>query len=452
MAKFDLVINNANVLTHNPEKKWQHQQQKLSIGCKDGKVVEISTTPLTSAQETIEAEHLHLLPGCIDSQVHFREPGLTHKEDLAAGTLGALRGGVTAVFEMPNTNPNTTTKEAFEHKLSLAKDRCWVNYAFFIGASHDNIKHIPDLEKLPGCVGIKIFMGSSTGTLLVDDDKDLENILRHGKRRIAVHCEDETRLKQRKELALQSQKVHDHPVWRDEDTAFIATEKITRLAQKTGRPLHVLHITSQKEIEYLENLKYKYPKDLVSVECLPQHLTLHAPECYDNLGSRAQMNPPIRSRQHQEALWRGIANGTVDVIGSDHAPHTLDEKALPYPQSPSGMPGTQTLIPLMLTHVNNDKLSLERLCQLISYNPCRLYGVQNKGQIAKGFDADFTLIDMKKSKTIENSWIECLSGWSPFEGFQSAGWPVATILAGQVAMRDDEVIGAPKGQSVHFKS
>ncbi len=450
MHKFDLVINNAQTIVYKPGQRWQHTIEPLSIGCQNGKITCISTSALSDSTETIDATHLHLLPGCIDSQVHFREPGLTHKEDLAAGTLGALKGGVTAVFEMPNTSPNTTNKKAFEQKMSLAKDRCWVNYAFFIGACKENIHQLHELEKLPGCVGVKIFMGSSTGSLLVDDSQDLEDILSNGGRRIAIHCEDEKRLNERKNIAMQSKNVHDHPQWRDEDTAFLATQEITQLAQKTNRPVHVLHITSQKEIEFLRELKNSTAKDLVTVECLPQHLSFYAPECYTQLGTKVQMNPPIRSRHHHEALWRGITNGTVDVIGSDHAPHTLTEKSLPYPRSPSGMPGVQTLLPVMLTHVNNQRLNLERLTQLTSYNPSRIYGVQNKGQIAEGFDADFTLIDLKIKKTITDNWIECLSGWTPFDGFQCQGWPVATILSGDIAMRDDEVIGQPKGQAVSF--
>lgn len=447
--QFDLAINNAQALIFNPKEKWQHSTETLSVGCKDGKITVLSPTPLTDAKKIIDAKGLHLLPGCIDSQVHFREPGLTHKEDLAAGTLGALKGGITAVFEMPNTTPSTTTTERFEDKMGLAKNRCWVNYAFFIGADKKNTDQLSQLEQLFGCCGTKIFMGSSTGSLLVDDTKELEAILRSGRRPIAVHCEDETRLKERKSIAEKSQNVADHPNWRDEQTSFLATKRITDLSQKTERPIHVLHITSKKEMEYLKTLKDK-GQTPITVECLPQQLTFHAPECYEQLGAKAQMNPPIRSLEHQKALWQGISDGTVDVIGSDHAPHTLEEKSKPYPQSPSGMPGVQTLLPVMLTHVNDGRLSLERLTQLICSNPCRIYGVKEKGQIAPGFDADFTLIDLKAQRTIEDKQMACLSGWTPYSGFKAQGWPIATILAGQIAMYEDEIIGHPKGQPVLF--
>ena len=447
----DLIIKNATVMLAEENSKGEIRiyETQTHVGVKDGKIRQMGSENTPSLQ-IFDAKGLHLLPGVIDSQVHFREPGMIHKEDLATGTKSAALGGVTSIFEMPNTVPATTTAELHQDKLRRAQKRAWVNYAFFIGGSADNVSKLAELEKLPACPGIKIFMGSSTGTLLVDDATVLENIFRQGSRRLVFHSEDEARLKERKHIAVDSKDVRNHPVWRDVESAMISTTKLLDLSEKTKRPVHVLHVTSGDEMALLKKRKKK-KFGLVTVEALPQHLTLFAPECYERLGTLAQQNPPIREKAHQEALWKAIKDGTVDVIGSDHAPHTLEEKKQAYPQTPSGMPGVQTMLPIMLHHVNEGRLSLERLVELVCENPRHVFGCKNKGRIEIGLDADFTLVDLKKVRTIENKNQASRSGWTPFDGMKIKGWPVATVIAGNFVMQDDQVLGTPHGQPVEFQ-
>lgn len=400
---------------------------------------------LKEAHERIDATGLYVLPGVIDTQVHFREPGNEHKEDLASGTAAAIAGGVTAVCEMPNTDPPTVSESAIADKLTRAAGRAWCDHAFFVGAAPDNVEDLPNLERLPGVCGVKIFMGSSTGSLLISDDATLERILAAGSKRVAVHSEDEARLKERWHLAEEGRTPHHHPVWRDEETALRATTRLLHLARNTGRCVHVLHVTSAQEMDLLRT-----HKDIATVEVTPQHLTLEAPDCYDRLGTLAQMNPPIRSSQHREALWRAISEGIVDVIGSDHAPHSLEEKAQAYPTSPSGMPGVQTLVPIMLNHVSAGRMSLERLVDLIANKPAHIYGMVTKGQVTIGYDADLTLVDLHAKRTITADSILSKCGWTPYDGMQVTGWPIATVIRGRLVMRDGEILGQPDGRPIQF--
>lgn len=441
--QLDLILRDGICLLPRPD--GGAEARKADIGIQNGKIALIGEITQSAKQE-ISLKGQHILPGVIDSQVHFREPGLTHKEDLESGTRAAALGGVTAVFEMPNTNPSTTTREAFEEKLKRAQGRCHVKYAFYIGGAHDNFDKVAELERLPHCSGIKIFMGSSTGTLLVEDDETLEKLLACGSRRMIFHSEDEMRLRERKHIAEASHDVHDHCHWRDAQTALKSTQRLLKLARKTQRPIHVLHISTQEEMELL-----KENKDIATVEVLPQHLTLFAPDCYTQLGTLAQQNPPIREKHHLEGLWKGLNNRTVDVIGSDHAPHTLEEKQKVYPASPSGVPGVQTLVPIMLNHVNNGKLPLEHFVELTAHNPARIFGVRNKGQIKIGYDADFTIVDLNKTQTITNSWIASKCAWTPFDGMTVKGWPTHTIIDGQIIMKDDQILRPHSGRPVDFE-
>lgn len=442
---YDLLIKGGTCLLPHPSDQSLIEQQ-ADIAITAGRIVKIRDTINAPARKTLHVPGLHVLPGVIDSQVHFREPGMTHKEDLESGTRAAILGGVTSIFEMPNTNPPTTTIEAFQEKLRRAQSRAHANYAFFAGASHDNISEIGTLEKQPHCSGIKIFMGSSTGNLLVEDDESLEKILRQGQRRVIVHSEDEMRLRERKHIALEQADVHYHPVWRDIETAVSSTTRLLRLARKTGRRIHVLHVSTAEEMDLL-----KMSKDIATVEVLPQHLTLYAPDCYDRLGTYAQQNPPIRDKRHLDRLWQALLDGTVDVIGSDHAPHTREEKDRPYPNSPSGLPGVQTLVPIMLNHVHEGRLSLHKFVELVTTNPCQVFGIKNKGKIRQDFDADLTIVDLKKVKTIDNSWIASKCGWTPFHGMQVRGWVTHTVVGGHIVMAEDQVLMAPQGQPVNFE-
>ncbi|MBI1182601.1 MAG: dihydroorotase [Alphaproteobacteria bacterium] len=434
---FDLLIRNATCVSHRGI-------GRADVGVADGRTAAIGDLSQADAETVIDAEGLHLLPGVIDSQVHFREPGLEHKEDLESGSRGAVLGGVTAVFEMPNTKPSTTTADALAYKLERARGRMWCDHAFYVGAAAENVALLADLERLPGCCGVKLFMGASTGDLLVYEDDVILQVLQNGSRRVSVHSEDEQRMRERKELAVAGD-VHSHLVVRDDQSAIIATNRLLALARRAGRRVHVLHVTTADEIALLAR-----NKDIATVEVTPQHLTLAAPDCYDELGSRAQMNPPIRTAAHREGLWRGIADGIVDVLGSDHAPHTLEEKANPYPGSPSGMTGVQTLVPLMLDHVNAGRLNLHQLVDLTSAGPARIWGLSRKGRLAVGWDADYTLVDMKATRTIEDSWIASKAGWTPFAGKQVTGWPIGTIIRGQRVMWDDQLADAPAGEPIRF--
>lgn len=436
----DLLVIGGTVMTPNGA-------ECTDIACINGRIVALGDLlSRWSAEQVVNAKGLHVLPGVIDSQVHFREPGLTHKEDLEAGTRGAVLGGVTGVFEMPNTNPLTLWEADLQAKLGAAAGRAWCDYAFYMGGSAVNAEKLHELENLPGCCGVKVFMGSSFGDLLADEDEVLRKILRHGKRRMAVHAEDEARLIERKALVEISGDVRQHPHWRDVESAFKATRRIVGLAVETGRRLHVLHVTTAEEMAFLAQHKGR-----VTVETTPHHLTMHAPDCYQRLGSFAQMNPPVRELHHQQALWKAIREGVVDVIGSDHAPHTREEKAQPYPQSPSGMTGVQTLLPIMLNHVHHGRLSLQRLVDLTSAGPARIFGIEGKGRIALGFDADLTLVDLNTRRAIHNDWIASRSGWSPYDGVDVTGWPIHTIVRGEIVVCDEQLVGgSPCGKMMRF--
>ncbi|MFG1184838.1 dihydroorotase [Xanthobacter aminoxidans] len=414
------------------------------IGVTGGRIRAIGDLSAASAGEVVDATGLHILPGVIDTQVHFREPGLEQKEDLETGSRAAVMGGVTGVFEMPNTIPQTTNPSALEDKIARGTNRMHCDFAFYVGGTHDNVKDLPELERLPGAAGIKVFIGSSTGSLLVPDDDGVRNILKVIRRRAAFHCEDEPRLQERKGLRVPGD-ASSHPVWRDEIAALTATRRLVNLARETGARVHVLHVTSAEEMDFLADAR-----DVASVEVTPHHLTMAAPECYDRLGTLAQMNPPVRGARHRDGLWAAIANGVVDVLGSDHAPHTLEEKSKPYPESPSGMTGVQTLVPLMLDHVAAGRLTLERFIDLTSAGPARLFGIAGKGRIVVGYDADFTVVDLKRRATITNSWIASRAQWTPYDGKDVTGWPVGTFVRGRKVMWEGELTGPSAGQPIRF--
>lgn len=434
---YDLILKGGTLVNHDGE-------GVRDLGVKGGRFAAIGDLGKASASETIDCRGLHLLPGVIDTQVHFREPGLTHKEDLESGSLSAVMGGVTAVFEMPNTDPLTISAETLADKVRRGHHRMHCDFAFFVGGTRENVKDLTELERLPGCAGVKVFMGSSTGSLLVADDKGLRDILKVIRRRASFHAEDEPRLTERKNLRVEGDP-RSHPIWRDEQAALIATERLVRIAHETGARVHVLHISTAQEMEFLAG-----HKDVASVETTPHHLTLEAPGCYERLGTRAQMNPPVRDAAHKAGIWHGIGNGVVDVLGSDHAPHTREEKAKSYPASPSGMTGVQTLVPVMLDHVHAGRLSLLRLVDLTSAGPARLFGIAGKGRIAVGYDADLTVVDLKRRETITDRWVASRAGWTPYDGMKVTGWPVGTFIRGHKAMWQGELVAPAQGERVRF--
>jgi len=433
---FDLILKGGTVVNHDGK-------GQRDIGVVAGRVAAIGDLSRADAGETIDCTGLHILPGVVDSQVHFREPGLEHKEDLETGSRAAVLGGVTAVFEMPNTNPLTTSEAALADKVARATGRMHCDFAFWVGGTRDNARDAGELERLPGAAGIKVFMGSSTGSLLVEDDEGVYEILRHTRRRAAFHSEDEYRLRERLSERIENDP-SSHPVWRDEVAAIRCTDRLVRIARLARARIHVLHISTAEEIEFLE-----HHKDVATCEATPHHLTLSADD-YATLGTLIQMNPPVRAARHRDGVWKGIGNGVVDVLGSDHAPHTLEEKAKPYPASPSGMTGVQTLVPIMLDHVNAGRLTLERFVDLTSHGPNRIFGMARKGRIAAGYDADFTVVDLKRRETITNAQAGSRAGWTPYDGKEITGWPVGTIVRGLRVMWEGEIATPGQGRPVEF--
>ncbi|MXN66047.1 dihydroorotase [Stappia sp. GBMRC 2046] len=433
---YDLILKGGTVVNQDGE-------FVRDVAVRGGLIAGIGSFQPSDAAETVDCTGLHLLPGVIDTQVHFREPGLDHKEDLETGSRAAVMGGVTAVFEMPNTKPLTTSADALADKISRASGRMHCDFAFWVGGTRDNAADIPELERLPGAAGIKVFMGSSTGDLLVEDDEGVSKILSKTRRRAAFHSEDEFRLRERLGERIPGDP-RSHPVWRDEEAALSCTKRLVAIARREGARIHVLHISTAEEIEYLG-----HHKDVASCEITPHHLTL-ADDAYERLGTLVQMNPPVRAARHRDRLWWGIAQGVADVLGSDHAPHLLEEKRKPYPDSPSGMTGVQTLVPMMLDHVNAGKLSLLRFVDLTSAGPARLFGIARKGRIALGYDADFTVVDLKRRETIHNSWIVSKCGWTPYDGVSVTGWPVGTIVRGRRVMWEGDLTTPSSGEPVLF--
>ncbi|MER9468430.1 dihydroorotase [Mesorhizobium sp. M0482] len=433
---YDLILTGGTVVNHDG-------QGFRDVGINGGRIAAIGDLREASADETIDCRGLHIVPGVVDSQVHFREPGLEHKEDLETGSRAAVLGGVTAVFEMPNTNPLTTSEATLADKVRRATGRMHCDFAFWVGGTRDNAKDAGDLERLPGAAGIKVFMGSSTGDLLVEDDEGVASILRNTRRRAAFHSEDEFRLRERLGERIAGDP-SSHPVWRDEIAALRCTERLVRIARQVRARIHVLHISTAEEIGFLEQ-----HKDVATCEATPHHLTLSADD-YAQLGTLIQMNPPVRATRHRDGVWYGVAQSIVDVLGSDHAPHTLAEKAKPYPASPSGMTGVQTLVPIMLDHVNAGRLTLQRFVDLTSHGPQRIFGIARKGRIAAGYDADLTIVDLKRRETIANAQQGSKAGWTPYDGRQVTGWPVGTIVRGRRVMWEGEIVTPGQGRAVEF--
>lgn len=438
MSTFDLLIRGGIAVT-----PWG--AISTDIGITGGRIAAIGDLANAKAAEIFEARGLHVLPGVIDTHVHFREPGHLEKEDMETGSIAALLGGVTSVFEMPNTNPPTTTREAVDDKLARARVRMRCDHAFYVGATRENIDALAELEMLPGVAGVKAFLGSSTGSLLLDKEEDIRAALKSGRRRMSVHSEDEARLKERARLAMPGDP-STHPVWRDVETARRSTERVLRFAREAGRRLHLLHVTSAEELPLIAAAC-----DFATVEVAVPHLTLAAPECYERLGTYAQINPPIREARHRDALWQAVRDGLIDTIGSDHAPHTRADKEGIYPQTASGLTGVQTLVTILLDHMNNGRLSLDRVADLTSAGPARVFGIAGKGRIAETYDADFTIVDLQAKKKIENRGIASRCGWTPYDGMTTTGWPVATILRGAIVMREGALVGTPNGQPLRFR-
>ena len=433
---YSLIIKNGSCYING-------RLENTDIALSGNKIKKIGKIELNSAK-VFDATDKIVLPGVIDTQVHFREPGSTDREDLESGSRAAVLGGITSVFEMPNTNPPTSNLIEFDKKLNLAKNRMHCNYAFYFGATPENVDQLSKLKNVKGCCGVKLFAGSSTGKLLVAKEEDIEKVISNSDRVVSIHSEDEEILNLRKKFIKEGD-VHSHPEWRNNECAMSSTRRVVKIAERYNKQIHVLHVTTKEEVDFLAMHKKN-----VTFEITPQHLTLYAPDCYDKLGSFAQMRPPIRKKEHYDRLWTAIKNSTADVLGSDHAPHSKEDKNKKYPASPSGMPGVQTILPIMLNHINNKKLSLSQLIKLMCENPCKIFGIQNKGHIKEGFDADLTIVDMNKKQTIKNEMMATKCGWTPFHDMNIKGFPIATIINGKTIMFNGKVIMEGFGQPLEF--
>jgi dihydroorotase len=436
---YDLLLRNGTLVL-----PWG--EESADIGIRNGRIAAIGVPADATAGATLDAAGLHVLPGLIDPHVHLRDPGDPAIETIPTGTRAAVLGGLAAVFDMPNTTPAITDAGQLAWKQGYAEASAWCDMGLYVGATKSNTPDLAALEQLDGVCGVKVFAGSSTGDLLIEDDASLEAVMRHGRRRVSYHSEDEYRLQARKPLFKSGDPYSSHMEWRDEECAFLGTRRLMALARKTGRPAHILHVSTAQELEYLSDYR-----DVATAELLVNHLTQMAPEVYDQLGGMGVMNPPIRGRRHWEAAWAAVRDGTADTIGSDHAPHPRAAKMKPWPDCPAGLTGVQTLVPIMLNHVNAGRLSLARMVDLMCAGPARVYGAVGKGRLAVGYDADFTLVDLHARRTIEDSWIVSPCGWTPFNGMAVTGWPMATIIRGNPVMRDGEVLGSPAGRLVRFR-
>jgi dihydroorotase len=412
------------------------------LACDGGTIARIDASLTAPARESIDANGQLLLPGVIDPQVHFREPGAPHKEDIGSGSRAAVSGGVTSFLEMPNTNPPTIDQTALDDKLARAAQTSVANYGFFIGATATNLDELNTAS--PTC-GIKIFMGASTGDLLVDDPADLERIFANGERLIAVHAESEKRIQERRAMLAERRDPAVHSEIRDNQCALAATVLALELSNRYRRRLHILHMSTHEEVELLRAHKPPW----VTAEVVPNHLFLNVND-YANQGTRVQMNPPLRQPEDNTALWQGLCDGIIDFIATDHAPHTLAEKQQPYPQSPSGMPGVETSLPLLLTQMVAGRCTLAQIQQWMCYGPAMAYGIANKGKILEGWDADMTLVDLHERRRVRDDTLFTRVGWSPYSGWELTGWPVYTIVGGQIAFDRGRIGNHVHGHPLQF--
>jgi len=416
-------------------------QARVDVLIEKGKILGIDPPRGVQVDETIHAEDLFLLPGVVDAHVHFRDPGLTHKEDLRTATRACAKGGVTSFLEMPNTKPLTITCERLHEKLALASEKSLVNYGFYLGATIGNLEELKLAQRTPG---IKIFIGSSTGDLLVDDQQLLERIFAETTLPICAHCEDETTVRANTERLGGGSSYEDHSQIRDEAAAVIATKRAIDLALRHRHRFHVLHVSTAAETEL-----FRDHQGLITAEVCPHHLFFNVDD-YERLGSLVQMNPSIKTAADNEGLWRALKAGRIQMIATDHAPHTIEEKQQPYPKSPSGLPAVENSLALMLDCVNAGICSLESVVHWMCDAPARVWDMVGKGRIAEGYDADLVLVDLGKKQTVRNQTQVTKCGWSPWDGVSLQGWPVRTLVKGHTVFLNGQFDETVRGSEIEF--
>ncbi len=433
MSKRTLIKNATVMLPEGP--------RDVDVLIDDARIGDIDPAAQLRVDETIDASGLHLLPGVIDDQVHFREPGLTHKEDLANASRACAKGGVTTYLEMPNTVPAATTCQRLHEKLALAAEKSLVNYGFYIGATSENVDELKSATRTPG---IKIFIGSSTGDLLVDSQEALERIFAETTLPICAHCEDESTIRANAARLADTTDVADHSRIRDHEAAKVATRRALDLAHRHGHRFHVLHLSTADEVELVAD-----HRGLITAEVCPHHLLFNVSD-YERLGTLIQMNPSVKTREDNEGLWRALVAGNIQVVATDHAPHTLAEKQQPYPASPSGVPAVENSLALMLHAVHEGRCQLEQVVHWMCEAPARVWDLRNKGRIEVGYDADLVLVDMQRRAVIRNEEQLTKCGWSPWHGVELTGWPVRTWVLGQEVFRDGELNESVRGREAEY--
>ncbi len=434
-----------SLILKNGQVYYDDQLQKLDILIEKNKIIKIEKNIEPNNSEVQDCEGLTIFPGFIDTHVHFREPGHPEKETLESGSRAAVIGGITGTFEMPNTSPITDSLETLNDKLKRAKDNMHCNYAFYFGATNENSDKLSYLKGLDGCCGVKMFVGSSTGDLLVKDDFYIEQVIKHSPKIVSIHSEDEDMLISRKNI-IEEGNVKSHYKWRSVECAMSSTQKLIKLSNKHKKRIHILHITTKDEIDYVRDNKPEF----ATLETTPQHLTMFGPDIYDQINTFAQINPPIRTKEHQEGLWKGVDDNVISIIGSDHSPHTKEEKNRPYPKSPSGMPGTQTIGLIMTDYYLKGKISLKKLVSLLCKNPCKIFGIENRGEIKEGNIADLTIYKLNKSFLIKDDWIESNCKWTPFNGREVDVSPFGTIIGGHKVVWEQKLLSKGKGKPYVF--
>ena len=434
-----------SLLLKNGQVYYKDELQNLDILIEDNHIKKVEKNISDDASEVKDCTGLTIFPGFIDTHVHFREPGHPKKETLESGSRAAVLGGITGIFEMPNTSPITDNKEMLEDKLSRAKDNMHCNYAFYFGATNENSDKLDFLKGFDGCCGVKMFVGSSTGDLLVKDDFYIEQVIKNSPRIVSIHSEDEDMLVARKNI-IEEGNVKSHYKWRSVECAVSSTKKLIAFANKHKKNIHILHITTKDEVDYVRENKPEF----VTLETTPQHLTLYAPDIYNQLNTFAQINPPIRTKDHRDGIWKGVDEDLISIIGSDHSPHTKEEKKQPYPKSPSGMPGTQTIGLIMTDYFLKGKISLKKLVDLLCINPCKIFGIKNRGALKTGNIADLTIYKLNEKFTIKDEWIESKCGWTPFNGTSVDVTPYGTIINGKTTVWNQELIEKGFGKPYSF--